>query len=293
MTSYFFKSIMTISFWRFALFSLEALGKILAIVGALYLFVEMLDFFGIYTKDRYSRLAIIPIFLFAVVVVVGTRRPVARISFKPAGKDYRIDVRIGDLFEGNDDVVVSTNTTFDTDMASGLIATDSLQGQVATRFFNAATDDIDCQMDAELDGFSYIDRADGRGKRKEYPIGTVARVNSHGRAFFFVAMSRLSNQGTAASSKREVEDALDGLWAAVTARGNHQPLAIPLMGTGRGRLPITRKKMAEQIAQSFADASANRIFSSRLSIVIRPEDADKFGVNLYQIRDYLAQSLHT
>ncbi|MDZ3833360.1 MAG: DUF6430 domain-containing protein [Sphingopyxis sp.] len=252
----------------------------------------MLDFFGIYTKDQYSRLVLIPIFVFAVVYVVLTRRPVTRISFKPGGRDYRIDVRIGDLFEGQDDVVVSTNTTFDTDMASGLIATDSLQGQVATRFFQANTKEIDRQLDEDLDGVAFVDRPAAKGKRREYPIGTVARVSSHGRTFFFVAMSRLNEQGTASSTKREVEDALDGLWAAVAERGNHRPLAIPLMGTGRGRLPVSRKKMAEQIAQSFADASAEKIFSDKLSIVIRPEDAEKHGVNLYQIRDYLVQSLH-
>jgi hypothetical protein len=50
--------------------------------------------------------------------------------------------------------------------------------------------------------------------------------------------------------------------------------------------------MVERIAQSFADGSKDRIFSNRLSIVVHPQDAENFGVNLYEIRDYLVQSLH-
>src|SRR5438309_1376785 len=121
---YIFKSVLTVSFWRYALVSPEAFAKLFAVVGFLYSFMEMLDFFGIYTKDQYSRYAIIPIFVFAAIYVVITRRPITRFSYKVPGKDYVIEVRIGDIFDGNSDVIISANTTFDTNMANGLIATD-------------------------------------------------------------------------------------------------------------------------------------------------------------------------
>lgn len=289
---YFFKSITTWSFWRYALLSGEALAKLLATVGALYLFMEILDFLGIYTKDKYSTYAIIPMVGFAIIYVVTTRRPITRVSYKVPGKDYVIEVRIGDIFDGTNDVVVSSNTTFDTSMANGLIATDSLQGQVATRFFQSNTDEIDRQLEADLAQVSGTLKADPLGKTIEYPIGTVARVKGHGRTFYFLAMSRLNAQGTATTTLREVEDALEALWSFILTHGELKNLSVPLMGTGRGRTGYPRKKMSERIAQSFADGSQNQIFSNRLSIVIRPEDAENFGVNLYQIRDYLVQSLH-
>lgn len=289
---YFFKSIATWSFWRYALLSGSALAKFLATVGGLYLFMEILDFLGIYTKDRYSGYAIIPIFLFAISYVVITRRPITRVSYKLPNKDYVVEVRIGDVFDGSNDVIVSTNTTFDTSMANGLIATDSLQGQVAIQFFQSNTDEIDSQLESELANASARQRGDAPGKKLEYPIGTVARVRSHGRIFYFIAMSRLSANGTASSSLREVEDALESLWKYIVSHGELRSLSVPLMGTGRGRTGYPRKKMVERIAQSFADGSKDRIFSNRLSIVVRPEDAENFGVNLYEIRDYLIQSLH-
>ena len=290
--NYFFNSIITYSFWRYALLSGNALAKLLATVGGLYLFMEILDFLGIYTKARYSSYAIIPMLLFAIGFVVITRRPITRASYKLPNKDYVVEVRIGDVFDGSNDVIVSANTTFDTSMANGLIATDSLQGQVATRFFQSNTDEIDKQLERELANVSAQQRDEAPGKLLEYPIGTVARVRSHGRIFYFVAMARLSANGTASSSLREVEDALEKLWAYIVSHGELRNLSIPLMGTGRGRTGYPRKKMVERIAQSFADGSKEKIFSNRLSIVVRPVDAENFGVNLYEIRDYLVQSLH-
>lgn len=289
---YFFKSIRTWSFWRHALLSKEAAAKVFAIVGAMYVLMDMADFFSIYTKDRYSVYAIPIMAALAICWVLATRRPITRFSYKIPGKDFRVEVRIGDLFDGNNDVIVSTNTTFDTNMASGLIDTASIQGQVATKFFNANTSEIDRQLGLDLAAASGVSRVNAPGKKIEYPIGTVARVTSHSRTFYFVAMSRLNDQGNASSSPREIEDALEATWKFVRTTGNLRDLSIPLMGTGRGRVGIPRKKMAERIAQSFCDEAKNQVFSNRLMISIRPEDAEDFAVNLYQIRDYLVQSLH-
>jgi len=290
--SYIFKSMLTTSFWRYALFSGSALARVLAIVGSLYLLMEILDFLSIYTKDQYSRYAIIPLLMFAIVYVVITRRPIMNVCYKLPNKDYVIEVRIGDVFDGNNDVIVSTSTTFDTNMASGLIDTNSLQGQVAVRFFQSNTDQIDQQLERELKNISAQTRNDAPGKKLEYPIGTVARIQSHGRNFYFVAMSRMNVAGNASSTFRDIEDALTSLWTFIRDRGELRNLSIPLMGTGRGRTGYPRKKMVERIAQSFADGSKNSIFSNKLSIVVWPGDASNFGVNLYEIRDYLIQSLH-
>lgn len=289
---YFFKSIITFSFWRYALLSGDAVAKFFAIVGVQYALMDMADFFSLYTKDKYSQYAIFVMITIAVLWVIVTRRPITRFLHKVPGKDFDIEVRISDLFEGTNDVVVSTNTTFDTDMAGGLIDTDSVQGQVATRFFNANTVEIDRQLNLDLNTAQGTQRANAPGKKLEYPIGTVARVKDNNRTFYFVAMSRLNAQGNAGATPREIEDALEATWTFVRTHGNLRNLSIPLMGTGRGRTGIPRKKMVERIAQSFVDGSKNHTFSNRLSIAIRPEDADNFSVNLYQIRDYLVQGLH-
>jgi hypothetical protein len=289
---YFLKSIATRSFWRYAVFSHEALANLLAAIGALYVFMEIMDFLSIYTKDRYSKYAIVPIFVAALLYVIFSRRPVSRITYKIPQKDYVFEVKIGDLFTESGDVVISTNTTFDTDIASGLIAADSLQGQLALRVFRGATVDIDRQLEEGLKQIECAERADAPGKTREYPIGTVAKVTTPDKIFYFVAMSRLNVHGTAKATLRNIEDALSGLWQFIADQGELRAIIIPLMGTGRGRVELPRKKMVERIAQSFADASREKIFSNKLTIIIRPEDAENFQINLFEVRDYLTRSLH-
>ena len=105
-------------------------------------------------------------------------------------------------------------------------------------------------------------------------------------------MSELNKEGNARSSVRMVDEAVEALWAFIAEKGELADIAIPVIGTGRGRIQLTRTKMIERLAQSFADASAERVFSNKLVIYIHPQDATKFAVNLFEIRDCLAMSLH-
>lgn len=289
---YWWDAIRTISYWRYALFSGEAAAKFFGTLGVLYLLVDVADAFKVYTKDQYSGFGIFFLLVPAVVFVLFTRRPVSRVSYKVPKKDYSYEVKIGDLFKESGEIIISSNTTFDTDMSTGLIATSSLQGQVATQFFNAQTAEIDRQLSASLEREPYELNEERPGKKKQYPLGTVARVTAHGKNFYFVAMSHMNADGTAYSDVRMMDEALEKLWPNMARKAEHGDIVMPLMGTGRGRVPMPRKKVIERIAQSFADASQERTFSNKLTIMVRPEDASKFSLNLFQVRDYLSQSLH-
>lgn len=290
---YFLKSIVSGSFWRYALFSRGGIASFLASLGMLYLFMEVMDFLSIYTKDKYSKFALIPMAVISLIYVIVSRRPLTRFVYKVPGRDIRVEVKIGNLLEEKADIVISSNTTFDTDMSNGLISPESLQGQFALKFFQGNIAEIDRQLEIGLASSAGTARSNAPGKSQEFPMGEVAKVETHSKIFYFVAMSRLNDHGTASSTVRGIEDALGGLWTFIANQGELRDIAMPVLGTGRGRLDMPRKKMIERIAQSFSDASAGSIFSARLILVIRPEDAENFGVNLFEIRDYLVRGLHT
>lgn len=290
--SYFFDSIRTGAYWRYALFSGEAVGKFFAVMGILYLCVDLADAFNIYKKDQYSFYGLIILVALALLYVLSTRRPLSRISYKIPQKDFAVEVVIGDLFEIPGEVIISTSSTFDTDMSSGLIAVSSLQGQLATNFFNGQTTEIDRQIEVSLKKEQFIVNERRPGKKKEYPIGTIARVSTHSKNFYLVAMSHMEENKNARSDLKMIDQALENLWVNLAAKAEVGDIVMPLIGTGRGRVPYPRKKMIERIAQSFADAASERAFSNKLIIVVRPEDASKFSLNLFQVRDYLGHSLH-
>ena len=45
--------------------------------------------------------------------------------------------------------------------------------------------------------------------------------------------------------------------------------------------------MIALIAESFVKATVQSKFSEKLIIAVRPEDAQNFGINLYDIKDHL------
>jgi len=286
------ESIRTYAYWRYAVFSREAAGKFFSCLGILYLLINLADTFKIYEKGKYSHYGIIFIIIPSVLFVIFTRRPVSKVTYKVPKKDLIFEVKIGDIFKEDGEIIVSSNTTFDTDMSSGLIATSSLQGQFATRFFNGQTTDIDRQIESSLSREQFIESEEKPGKQKKYSLGTVARVSAYGKNFYLVAMSDMNSSGTAYSSVRMLDEALEGLWSNMAQKAELGTIVMPLMGSGRGRVPIPRKKIIERIAQSFADASQQKAFSNKLTIVVRPEDASKFSLNLFEVRDYLSRSVH-
>ena len=62
----------------------------------------------------------------------------------------------------------------------------------------------------------------------------------------------------------------DILWNYIREKGELIELAVPIIGTGRGRVKISRKKMIALIAESFMKATIQSKFSDKLIIAIRP-----------------------
>ena len=289
---YFFRSIATRSFWRYALFSGSGFARVFSAVGVIWTFVEILDFLKIYQRDEYSKFAVFPILVAGIIHAAARVRPVSRIVYKVPNRDLCVEVRIGDVLKATGGIVISSSTTFDTDVSGGLISQNSLQGQLTRDYFEGSTVEIDQQIEASLAGIPSEENARDFGKPREYPVGTVALVKSHGNSYYFVAMSRWNDTKNAYSDLGMIDVSLTNLWDYLIRKGELQDISIPLIGTGRGRIQIPRKKMVERIAQSFLDASRDTQFSKKLFIYIHTGDASLYEINLFEIKDYLTQSLH-
>lgn len=278
---YVFDTITSRAYWRYVLFSHAGIRTVLAIFGGLWLFIESLDFFGIYTRDQYGSFAFFWVMGIATVLAIIFRRPIRYIEFSFPERDFCLEVRIGDIFDAAGAIMISTNTVFESDVAGGKISPDSLQGQFTAKYFTGDQNTLITMIEEGLKDLS----------GPPYPMGTTVPVNTHGKTFYFVAMAELNAQGTASTTQSAVEQAMKGLWSYVRESGELQELVVPVIGTARGRIKVPRKKMIERIAESFATASTEAKFTDRLVIMVRPEDAKNFQVNLYDIKDHLNHTL--
>ena len=122
-------------------------------------------------------------------------------------------------------------------------------------------------------------------------MGTTVPIDTHGKTFYMTVMAELNEKGNASTTLPNVKTALKGLWQHVRESGELQELAIPVIGTGRGRLRTPRKKVIAVVAESFTKASLDGKITDRLVIVVSSGDAAQFQVNLYEIKDYLDHEL--
>ncbi len=272
------------AYWRYVLFSAQGATTVLAIFGGIYLVVEALDFFHVFTRDKYGSAAFFVFLLLSILLSVIVRRPIKSTTVTFPNRDFSVEVRIGDLFDAAGAVMISSNTAFEADVASGKISPDSLQGQFTGKYFTGNQDEL-------IDAINHV--LEEREGEAPYPLGAVVPVTTHGKTFYFLAMAELNHHGNAVSTETGVVRALDRFWAYVRDQGELQEIAVPVIGTGRGRLQMPKRKMVEQIASSFVRASKDGKISDRLVIVIREEDAKGTDHNLWDIKDHLKRSLVT
>jgi len=277
-------SITSKAYWQYVLFSRAGISSVLVIYGAFWLIIETLDFFHVYTRDKYGHYAFVLFLLLSIAIAIVRRRPTKSILVSFPKNDFSVEVRIEDLFQVSGAVMISTNTDFEADIAGGKIAPESLQGQFTARYF---TGDQKALLSQIRDALKSVSGS------APYPMGTTIPITAHGKTFYFTAMAELNAQGNASTTPDNVRLALEGLWKHVREAGELQELAVPVVGTGRGRLVRSRKKMISLIAESFVDASEQNKFAEHLVIVVRPEDASRFKVNLYDVKAHLEQTLHS
>lgn len=282
-----FKSFLTKSYWKYALFKADSIKTGLAFIGACWGIIEMLDYFGGITRKFFPNYSIYLLLFATLVFVVVTRRPLYKIRFKVPGKDTTIHVIVGDLFKIDGQKVISTNTTFDTDIANGIISDKSIQGQFTNLYFPQNIQELDLEITTKLQEKVYTEFRKEKGKTKKYPIGTTVRINQGHEKFYLVAMADMNEQNTASTTITKLAKALDELWDFMASNGEMENVVLPLVGTGRGRLKINRKALIVRLAHSFIEAYSEAPFCKDLIIVIHPSDMDQYDLNLFQIKDLL------
>ncbi|WP_344757999.1 macro domain-containing protein [Flavobacterium chungbukense] len=259
----------------------------IAVVGGAWSLVDILSSWHFVNKEKLPFWFLICLFLSGLLVVIFTRRPVKKIKYKYPGQDLTIEVCIDDLFTVNGQKVISTNTTFDTDIASGIISEKSLQGQFTNKYYPGDVPKLDKEIGDGLAGYSFTEIQKEAGKTKRYDFGTTVKLRLADQFFYWFAMSDLNYNNNAKTTLKNVHLALEGLWEFIETKGEKQDIVIPLIGSGLGRLSIGRKKLIAIIAQSFLNASEENIFSNKLIIVIHPGDVDKANLNLFEVKDLL------
>ena len=194
-----------------------------------------------------------------------------------------MELRVGDIFKLRGAKVISTNTTFETDL-DGVISHDSLQGKFTKEFYDNV-DHLDRDLEQALAGLMATGKS--RRGRPAWPIGTVVELKPKGTTVYMVAVAELNDHGVARGSKEHVLESLGRLWYFIGERGELDPVCIPILGTGRARAMARREDMVKEIVGSFVAACAERKFTERLTVVISSDDYIRYQMDLNELGCYV------
>ncbi|WP_280410270.1 macro domain-containing protein [Nocardia brasiliensis] len=201
---------------------------------------------------------------------------------------FNADVRLvtGDILEQDDaNVLIGMSSTFDTNVADGIISRNSVQGQFLERIYGGSVQNLDRDLDAALAAASGpVGTISKPGKQDVYPIGTVATLSAtNGKKYFCVAYTDMDAHNVANGSIQGVLDSLNAVWDECDRRGNGAPICVAMIGQGLARVPeLTAEISIRLIAFSFLLRSRRRRFSSELRIVLTTEGANQINMQEFQ-----------
>ena len=197
--------------------------------------------------------------------------------------DISIEIRVGDIFKLQGDLIIATNTTFDT----ARLSAENLLRQCCENYYDK-TDHFNHDLEKALksERGSLIQNKD-EGK-DHYEFGTVVKISPKQQIIYLFAIDELNEEGGASSSLESVRQSLTNLWRYIGNRGDPGHLIIPAIGTKSAGIQVPRDVMTTEIITSFITATySERKFCEKLTIVIYEKDYHEQKIDLQELGSYL------
>lgn len=278
------KLLNSIKYWKVHIVNI--LSTFFAILGCIYLVIEIVnDFFpGTLTLDGVLFWNVLAITL---VLSVGINLQKIEFDFVIKDKDIKIKLVIGDIFKQKGDIVIATNSTFDTTFKGDFISNKSIQGQLATKFYDKL-DYLDSDIDKALEGYEVKEvLCRTKSKNNRYEIGTTIKLFHNNFKTYWVALADVNEYGKPSSNFHNVQVGLESLWNYLSLNGHMDRLVMPIIGSGRSAVNESREKILKEIIYSFVTYSNEKKLTEELVICIYYRDFIDKKIDLDMIAKFL------
>ena len=270
--------------WKYYFSWRSLFESIFKTFGFIFIIIQMVAFFkpSIVLQLQQSWLICLSLII-PLAILYGIYKIIPKISeyHKFRNTDVDLGFQIQDFFKIPGDKVIATNTTFEmkTENEGGVIATDSLQGQMCQKYYSNI-EHLDSDISKAL-----------KENVQKSKIGNVIKIKPSSEIFYLIALTNLNENGVVTESKFEdLQVCLVNLWQYIGNRGNYGHIIIPLVGSGRARINKNRIDIAKAIIRSFTAAISERKFCEKLTICIYPSDYQKHEINIEELSDFIQYS---
>ena len=226
----------------------------------------------------------VAVLLLILIKAMFSWRTIGRVTLKDA-PNVTIEVRIGDLFHENGQIVVGINSNLVTTLSSegGPIEDLSVQGQFTNKYFESSN---------EFKEFL----APTREKWKDLGIlntddalGEVIVFRKANQRTVLVAVATLENGSVSVSSASRIEETTTKMWEHMRgeiAMESNNPVICPLIGAKYVKAPgLTPEKLLKHHIRSFATATRSRLICQRVVFLIGRHDIGHLDTE--SVREFL------
>ncbi|NJL20009.1 MAG: hypothetical protein HC895_02985 [Leptolyngbyaceae cyanobacterium SM1_3_5] len=225
--------------------------------------------------------------LISLLVAIALSLPQLSMARSLSAADCTIAIKVGDLFDEPGHLVIGANDVFDTELGE-VIKPSSVQGQLLTRLYHGDRQRLDQEIEMALEPLKAEKKREPnkrKGKAWRYPIGTTLALGTPDRRYFLNAYGYMTNDLRVKSTADDIWRSLSCLWEQVRLKGHGLPVAIPVVGSNLARTNLPRMMLIKLIVISFVAASKKDFVTTKLTVVIHPNDLH--SVDLYALEDFL------
>jgi hypothetical protein len=197
-----------------------------------------------------------------------------------------VEICKGDILEEDGWRVIAVNEYFDCIVDGMVVAPTSLHGKVLAEFSADELNEWNQKVAGELEGRgkplqSSQVRRNPQSKSIQYPIGSTVAMKKNGHKFLFVALTHTNLTTDQVSAEpSDLSLAIKGVLQEARKYCGGEPLVMPLMGSGLGRVKMYPNMLLHYIIQAVIEECSTEKITENIKIVIHPKNFKQIDLSI-------------
>jgi hypothetical protein len=274
-------------FWQ-RLRAKEVFKSILSVFGAIWLLIEILAFFNQESVSQEIKSFWWFLLILGLIIIIYRNWPKSLYTYDVLHRDVSISIKIGDIFAIDGALIIPINNRLDCENNGIIQRSSSILNFFIRKKYNGKYKKLQKDINESLsEDKSWYSNYVINKKPPEYKIGTVVPIFKDEKQYYFTCSSSLNSQNRSKTTEDDLRLSLTELWSYLTHSGSKDNLVIPILGTGRGRITMTREEVIKEIVLSFLVSLSADNYCEQLTICIHPKDLKKYNIKLQEILDFI------
>jgi hypothetical protein len=238
--------------------------------GTLWLLVESFCFFLPQIMEKRSVLFSITL-IGALIWALIHSFPRRSYKFKFKRTGIEIEIKVGDLFDETSNIIIGIDNYLPT--KSKQLGGNSVRSQLTRKLYNGDGGLLNKAIISSL-GNSNVELVNEKEGSFKTNIRSVAVLEAVNQKIFFMINQENKPDKIVPIHEEVLWSTYCNLWDVVKQKGYNKPLAVPLIGSGYGRAPISRPILIQLMLFSFAIANREFPITKKLTVVIHESEYD-------------------